>query len=239
MLWLGIDDTDTLDTPGTNKLVLHLTRVLAPEMTARLVVRHQLFFDPRIPYTSHNGAASLLVELRADWSLEILADRMGSIIREWSPAGSDPGLCIAPHVPQQVVDFGQRCQHEVVSQAEAHALAAEHGLYLASLGGTGDGVIGALAAVGLLATNNDGRVLHQGYGEGEPFDVRGCLPVQEILRRGVTRVEHLETGESIDQGNVELSKRLRPNLRNGELILFVKAPEEASCDAEWQAVKVT
>lgn len=239
MYWLGIDDTDTLDSPGTNKLALHLLRVFADEVAIKLIVRHQLLVDPRIPYTSHNGCVSLSVTPKATWSIAQLAGRLRPLIEEWSPPGSDPGFCVADHVPLEIVEFGERCQVAVVTSGEAHDVARRCGVHLESVGGTGGGVIGALAGVGLLATGNDGRVLHYGDGTGERFDVRGSLPVREVLRRGVTRVEHQLTGESIDHGTVILAKRLRPNLRNGELVLYV-APAAGipAEEAVWQAAKV-
>lgn len=237
MLWLGIDDTDTLETPGTNKLALALVGQLSDVVSIRLVVRHQLFLDPHVPYTSHNGSASLLAEPVGALDVAALAARIRRIVVDWCPPGSDPGLCIATHVPPEVTAFGQRCQHDVVTQAEAHALARQHVLHLESIGGTGDGAIGALAAVGLLATRNDGRVLHYGENGTEPFDVKGSLSIDEILRRGVERVENVDTGAAIRQGNVVLAKRLRPNLRDGKLVLFVR-PEASLDPSAWQAVKV-
>ena len=236
MLWIGIDDTDTLDSPGTNKLALHLVAALADTITIRLVARHQLFFDPRVPYTSHNGAASLLADVDPTLDLPTLFARVRSKVQDWSPAGSDPGLCMARQVPAEVIEFGRRCQRDVVSQAAAHEVAARHGILLEGLAGTGDGAIGALAAVGLLATENDGRILHYGETGTESFDVRGTLGVDEILRRGVSRVENFRTGEPITSGTVELVKRLRPNLRRGKLVLYVQ-PNPAA-EAAWQAVKV-
>jgi hypothetical protein len=237
VLWLGIDDTDTLDSPGTNKLALALVGHLADVLTIRLVVRHQLFLDPRVPYTSHNGSASLWAEPTGELDVPRLADRIRRIVIDWCPPGSDPGLCIATQVPAAVTAFGQRCQHDVVTQAEAHALARQHSLHLESIGGTGDGAIGALAAVGLLATRNDGRVLHHGNQGTAPFDVKGSLSVEEILRRGVERVENLATGAGIRNGTVALAKRLRPNLRDGKLVLYVR-PDANLDGSAWQAVKV-
>src|SRR5262245_47248862 len=115
MLWLGIDDTDTLDTPGTNKLALHLADVLAAEMPVRIVVRHQLLFDPRVPYTSHNGCVSLQLDVPLELGIEKLADTLRPIILDWSPAGSDPGICITEVVPDEVTQFGLRCQTDVVT----------------------------------------------------------------------------------------------------------------------------
>src|SRR4051812_31276378 len=42
MIYVGIDDTDTLDDPGTNQLARHLVGELSNEFEARLILRHQL-----------------------------------------------------------------------------------------------------------------------------------------------------------------------------------------------------
>ena len=59
MILLGIDDTDTLEDPGTNQLARHLLRELADRFRARLVTRHQLLEDPRVPCTKKNGCAAI------------------------------------------------------------------------------------------------------------------------------------------------------------------------------------
>jgi hypothetical protein len=238
-LLLGIDDTDMLDSPGTNKLAIHLAQLLAPEVTVRMILRHQLFFDPRVPYTSHNGSASLLLEVADDFEISRLADTIRPVIEQWCPEGSDPGFCITRQVPAEIVEFAQRCQYDVVSQAEALDLAAKHGIHLEVVGGTGDGIIGALAAVGLLSTRNDGRVLHFGRIEELPYDITGYQVVATLLSRGVGQIECRDTGEVISSGAIKLGKRLRPNLRAGNIVLYV-VPNvaEDSALALWEAVKV-
>ena len=62
MIYVGIDDTDVLDTPGTNQLARALVKHVAGQCRCTLIVRHQLLDDPRVPYTSHNGSASVLFE---------------------------------------------------------------------------------------------------------------------------------------------------------------------------------
>jgi hypothetical protein len=103
------------------------------------------------------------------------------------------------------------------------------------LGGTEDGVIGALAAVGLMATKNDGRVVHFGSSGEDWYDVTGCLSVEEILARGVEEIRAMDDGEPITTGMVDVGKRLRPNLRLGRVVLFA-----TRCgDAAWEAVRLT
>lgn len=239
MLWLGIDDTDTLDTPGTNKLALHVASLLAPEISVQVIVRHQLLIDPRVPYTSHNGCVSLRIDGPTELGVGDLAIWLRPIILDWSPSGSDPGVCIASNVPDEVTLFGLSCQTEVVHQQDALRLAAESGMYIESLGGTGDGVIGALAAVGLLATQNDGRIIHWGNERPHWSDVTGSQAVSDLLDWGIAEIRCLETQRRVEHGRVTLSKRLRPNLRGGQAVLFV-APTSMDdlSDAEWQAIKI-
>lgn len=235
---LGIDDTDTAETPGTNKLVLHLADKFGASWQVRWIVRHQLLVDPRIPYTSHNGCASLLVESRL--GADELAERLVPAIVAWCPPGSDPGLCIAARdtIGDEIIEFGRRCQREVVSPEDAQRTAARRGVRLESLGGTGDGVIGALAAVGLLATRDDGRILESGCGQSRWSDITGWQTVDDLAGLGV-RAVRLDTRQNVLRGRVLLSKRLRPNLRGGEAVLFVEPAAETSAgDEAWQALKV-
>ena len=60
MIYVGIDDTDVRDSPGTNQLARHLIRHLPADYEPVVAIRHQLLVDPRVPYTSKNSSASLL-----------------------------------------------------------------------------------------------------------------------------------------------------------------------------------
>ena len=59
MIYVGIDDTDVIGSPGTNQLARAIVRRLGDVAKGAIVCRHQLFFDPRVPYTSQNGSASI------------------------------------------------------------------------------------------------------------------------------------------------------------------------------------
>ncbi|HVT30023.1 MAG TPA: hypothetical protein VHE81_18540 [Lacipirellulaceae bacterium] len=249
MIYVGIDDTDTLDDPGTNQLARHLVRELAGQFRGQMILRHQLLEDPRVPCTKKNGCASILLEpvgwARPNtpsqfgssdrWAMSTLQERLRELIVPWCPVGSDPGLCVVDHVPSSVVDWGLRCQRELVSQDEARQLAAKHKIHLQGLGGTEDGVIGALAAIGLMATRNDGRVVYFGSNGADWYDVTGCLDVADIRARGVDEVVAVETGEPLTTGTVDVGKRLRPNFRHGKIVLY--ATRQGT--AHWDAVRVT
>jgi hypothetical protein len=152
----------------------------------------------------------------------------------WFKPGSDPGLCVTAVVPPEVSAFGRRCQQELVGQDEARSLAAAHGLHLEGLSGTEGGVIGALAAVGLIATGDDGRVVHIG---GWPDDLSGPQPLAVLRARGV-EVRELATGGPVAEGTVEVGKHLRPNYRGGQIVLYV-VPSPVGEPTRWQAVRLT
>ena len=63
-VYVGFDDTDTHDSEyGTGKLVRRFERMLPEGCNLWGVVRQQLLFDERIPYTSHNSSACAIVDI--------------------------------------------------------------------------------------------------------------------------------------------------------------------------------
>jgi hypothetical protein len=239
VLYVGLDDTDTLDHPGTNKLARHLAGLLGRRFAVRLIVRHQLLEDPRVPCTRKNGCAAMLVAADGAEAVPEVEGIIKPAILAWVPAGSDPGLCIAAAVPDEVRRWGRRCQRELVTQSEARALAKSRGIYLEGLGGSEDGVIGALAAAGLVATGDDGRVIHRGDDAEDLFEIDGPQPITALTTRGVDEVRCIRSGDAVTTGVVDLGKRLRPNYRGGRVVLFVAPRAEPGSDAQWDAVRVT
>lgn len=234
MIIIGIDDTDIIGSPGTNQLARQIMRDLSGDYRCVRIVRHQLLDDPRVPYTSQNGSASIMIERRgdSDRSSNMNAAETASLLdccrhamQNWFVEGSDPGLCfLSGDCPPEIVDWGHRCQREFVARADAYALAADAGLHLESLGGTQDGVIGALAAIGLASTEDDGRIVQLGEW---PDDLSGSQAVNALTERGV-RVCEMETERVLTDGSVDVGKHLRPNVRNGGAVLFVESPHDAA-----------
>jgi hypothetical protein len=237
VIYVGIDDTDVAGAPGTNQVVRRILARLGREFETVVAVRHQLLFDPRIPYTSKNSSASILFGRDGLRAAEELARRMRGELQQEFVEGSDPGLCVTDHVPEEVVEFGGRCQRDVVTQEEARRLAAQHGIHLEGLGGTEDGVIGALAAVGLAATGNDGRVVQIA---SWPDDLSGPQQVELLRARGVDQIRNVQSGEPVLRGTIDVGKHLRPNYRDGQVVLFVTASDDdRSLETDWQAVRFT
>jgi hypothetical protein len=236
MIYLGLDDTDVLDSPGTNQLARHITRQIADSYRTQLIVRHQLLEDPRVPCTSKNGCASLLLQPLREGSLDTLVEQLREVILSWCPTGSDPGLCVAAEVPEGIMRWGERCQRELVTQSEARELAAHSEVYLTGLGGTEGGVIGALAAVGLLAARRPGRVIYLGTAEHDFFDVCGWQAVPDLRAEGIDEIQRVDSNSPVTAGSVDVGKRLRPNYHDGRVVLYV-TPLESGEGPRWQAVR--
>ena len=93
---VGIDDTDNLTSPGTGWIAQSLQKELASQGLGEPlgVTRHQLFLDPRVPYTSHNSSACLALATPGDPDLDAIERCAAQFLRDHAADGSDPGLAI-------------------------------------------------------------------------------------------------------------------------------------------------
>jgi hypothetical protein len=103
-----------------------------------------------------------------------------------------------------------------VHQREARALAFASDIALLGLGGDESGVIGALAAVGLVASENDGRYVLVGRSR----ELHGLQQVSALLAAGIFDVQTAE-GERVVRGLVQTDK-LRPARRGGRPVAVVQ-----------------
>ena len=125
------------------------------------ISRHQLYFHQDVPYTSHNSSMCTEMDIPKARLPEVIDLAMGHLSVSCA-AGSDPGLCVAcaDDVPQAaaLIAYGRRCKCGLTTKDEAYRLAMSQGIHLSEHGGSGDGVIGALAGVGLRMFGFDGRI---------------------------------------------------------------------------------
>lgn len=191
---VGIDDTDNHESRGTGFHARQLALKLEESGLAIVhgITRHQNYVHPAIRYTSQNSSACLLVETD---KYEELKSFSRLFLLEVSPEGSDAGLCIADEsdIPRLVIKFGSRAKYDLLTLEEARETAVKFGsIYLEGLTGTHDGIIGALAAVGLRKYGNDGRFiwlrkkkelrdLEPGY--YAPSELREDFGIEQILIR--------------------------------------------------------
>ncbi len=226
MVYIALDDTDTLESRGTGYLAREIAAALAAEYTLLGVTRHQLLRDPRVPCTKNNSSAAILLAAEKLELDALLARAQALMLADFQP-GSDPGLCVAAHVPAAITAFGRRAQSEIVTQAEARALAAEHGIRLIGLGGDQGGVIGALAGLGLAASGDDGRYVLVGRSR----ELAGLQPIPALLAAGIAAVQTVD-GQPVSDGMVQTDK-LRPARRGGQPIAVVEWTGEY-----WQPLKL-
>lgn len=220
VVYVAIDDTDMPDSRGTGYLARGLGALLSADGDEPLgITRHQLFVDPRIPYTSHNSSAC--VALRSGRPPEDIARSTGAALASRAAPGSDPGLCVivADRVGRDVVAFGERAKREIVTADEARALASVCGAHLSSHGGTGLGIIGALAAAGLRAGGNDGRFLELRGTRA----LRGSTTVAELRSSGVEAFAMDGRSVSLDEdARVDVGDWCRPVLLGGRATLLIE-----------------
>lgn len=229
---IGIDDTDNQWSPGTGRRARSLLRKLAAADlgAAAGATRHQLLVDDRIPYTSHNSSACLAWRSPAgnpDAVAARIIELAGQFLERVCPPDADPGLAVA--IPAllgenaaMLVDFGYRAKQEVLHAGQARDLAAELGVHLSGHGGTQDGVLGALAAIGLQLSGNDGLFITLPGIEELPIeatidDLLALTPI-DLARDGAC--QQPEPGELI-----ELGDWVRPVLLDGRAVLLLEPPK--------------
>lgn len=227
-----IDDTDNLETRGTGELARMMSEHIHEMKLGKCsdITRHQLYFHQDIPYTSHNSAMCFVVEHQKDIYDDLKDFAMEFLIKERAE-GSDPGLCIAEMEKlknhQSLINYGQRAKKDILTKELAYETAKNLGVHLSEHGGTGGGVIGALAGVGLRLSGSDGRF------KGKiqfPFTEKK-LTVREILdNSNVDKVQGLEGEEISDDEKIMLGEKVKAVLLNHQKVLLVyqKYDEEAN-----------
>ncbi len=225
-VFIGLDDTDDKDSPrGTGRLarlLLDHLRDRFPRVSSLGVLRLQLPIDPRIPYTSHNSSACLLLDVSdAGIRLGELEDAAHAFVSGEAAPGSDPGVCIADSagLHRQVVRFALKTASQVVERREAEQLARHMDIRLAPLGGDGGGVIGALAAVGLAAQGNCGRYIDLG-----PIrDLEETVTAGRLRDAGIEVISMDREGRSLEGWEtIGTGGWLRPRRIGSSPVVFVE-----------------
>jgi len=217
--FIGLDDTDNLESRGTGHLARTLAQALAQDFRVHGVTRHQLLQDARVPMTAKNSCAGIIFEGDSFSLGEVALYACKVMLDDFQP-GSDPGLCVASNMSAEIIAYGKRAQREFLHQGEARELAVAHDIFLEGLGGDEDGVIGALAAVGLAASGEDGRYVQL----GSVRNLGGLLPIADVLAAGISSVLTLD-GISVTDGLI-LTDKMRPARRNGGPVLFVERQDD-------------
>lgn len=222
-LLVCIDDTDNLESRGTGKLAAILADGIGQSGWGRasFITRHQLFVHPDIPYTSHNSAMCFALDAAPPDRQKII-DFAGHFLVNESAPGSDPGLCVvAPAELAQadrLVEYGRAAKSRVLTKEDAYGLARHLGAHLSEHGGSGQGVVGALAGTGLRLGGNDGRL----RGRLEIGAAGDVLTAADLTRHPL--IDRLQTldGEPLGpQDRVMLGEKVKTVLLEGLSVLLV------------------
>lgn len=235
-IFVGIDDTDNKDSRGTGFQSRMLAKTIQENNLGEVISisRHQLFVHKDIPYTSQNSSACLLVKC-AD--IERLSKAAEKFLIENAAEGSDVGLAIAKkyQIHNDIVNWGISAKQKVLLKQQAFQLAAKNNVFLKGLTGTHDGVIGALAALGLRKSGNDGRCIW--LAGKELRDIYGVYPICELFE--LVNIENVEdkngnainTTEKIFTGNW-----LRPVIRKNKITIIAEQSEN-TVKYEWKVAE--
>ncbi len=181
-IYIAIDDTDSLEIGATGQSANELRQIIRTKGWGEPepVTRHQLLLHPDIPYTSHNSSMCFSVDMKED-ELDNLIHCAAEFLENTSAPGSDPGLCVAAIDRIKDIDcliqFGFKAKKEILNKEAAYKTAEYCSIHLSEHGGTGQGIIGAIAAIGLRMTGNDGRF----QGKIKLKDIGEAMGIEEIL----------------------------------------------------------
>ena len=163
---LCIDDTDNLESAGTGEMLQEICKLLTAKnlCTEGFVSRHQLFIHENIKYTSHNSSMCCELEHVKRENIPQIIKIAAEYLEKNAAEGSDPGVCFVQHEelenPEELVAYGMRAKNEVLTKEIAYEFAARYPqhIHLSEHGGTGEGIIGALAGCGLRISGSDGKL---------------------------------------------------------------------------------
>lgn len=226
-IYLCIDDTDNIESKGTGAIAGEIASLIESMGwgSCQSITRHQLLVHPDVPYTSHNSSMCFTADIGSD-DLDAVIKGAVKILDNESAEGSDPGLCVfipeqLPQLKQQeIILFGKRAKQEVLSKKDAYDLAHSLSIHLSEHGGTGQGVIGALAGIGLRLTGNDGRF----KGNHKLKSENKIVLVKEILEN--TTIELVRTQEGLvlhETEEIVLGEKLKSVFLNHKSVLLVES----------------
>lgn len=231
-----IDDTDDFESRGTGEIAELISEGLSASGWAECgrVTRHQLLIHPDIAYTSHNSSMCFPAQIEPG-ALEYVTEWCQTTLAAESVSAADPGLCIA--AVERVADtdalmgFGLSAKQRVHTKDEAYELANRLGVHLSEHGGTGIGVIGALAGAGLRLSGNDGRF------KGKFGITNGgeTITVMELTTYGVESARTMSGTHLAGHERIVTQDECKLVLLDGQAVLLVEATQ-AGAPAPWRPV---
>lgn len=151
LIHVGIDDTDSLNGRCTTHVAFKIVNYILQNRLGEFVDYPLLIrLNPNVPWkTRGNGAVCL--RLRSDNYARIV-DYVAKYVENNSAldSGANPGVAILAGkiVPEMIQEFGRRAMYDILSLEKAKKIARKFVNMKYILYGNGQGLIGALAAIG-------------------------------------------------------------------------------------------
>jgi len=223
-LLIGIDDTDNKESRGTGYNSRQLAAAIEAENLGKVrgITRHQLFVHPDIPYTSQNSSACLEVTTNNYNEIKVFCR---NFMLQIGAVGSDVGLCIIRKdiVSEEIIKWGVDAKSIVLKMDDAVEKVHRNEIYLEGLTGTKDGIIGALAAVGLRAGGNDGRFIWLNSKKNLRDIEHDIHKVEDLIKNaGIDMVQPIEKDVVNPSEKVYLNNWARPVLRDNNSVLLIE-----------------
>lgn len=232
---LGIDDTDSPGSPTTAALALALGRNFENLGIAEFicVTCHPLFTHPPLVGACGNRAVCILLDAQPLRAREIELDCREYLRRESSP-GSNPGFALAAwnQFAPEVVVWGKTARFTLLERQAALSLGRQAGMSISGLAGSGCGVIGALAAVGLRFEGSDGWV---DWMPGLDALIGVYTPVTLADAARFDRVETESGRRPALDDRILISHRPRPVLKGGNITLLL-TPAKRGSEHHWEVL---
>ncbi len=228
-IYVAIDDTDNLEVGATGQSANELRKIMKDKGWGKPepVTRHQLLIHPDVPYTSHNSSMCFTVDMGLE-KLDEFINCAADFLETTSAPGSDPGLCVAVddriNNIELLMSFGYKTKQEIVNMEEAYKIAEVCGIHLSEHGGTGQGIIGALAGIALRMSGNDGRF----QGRTKLKDAGESMRIGEII--ATTEIEEVQSIDGhvlADDEILIVGDKIKTVLLEGKRKLLVYRENEA------------
>jgi len=235
IFYLGVDDTGQPGKAGTGELALQLGLHLQSQGLARLVhiTEHSLLPAAEIPGASVNLAYCLTLEAEKLRLRDLDMESRVFIMRHAS-AGANAGFALAraDEVTGRILSFGKACRSLVMERSDARELSRECGIITAGFTGSGNGIIGALAAIGWRWHGSDAVITWM----PGLASLHGIQTVTEILR--LCTFDYIRTVRGKTpafEDRINLGDHPTALLKSDHSLLLLEAAPR-SADWQWTAL---
>lgn len=223
-IYVAIDDSRQLDGGKAGETAFLLGKYIEKRGWGKSAIpsRHRLYPNPATGCKKHNTARSLAADIDEQHLADFI-DYACTLVKSTGTPDSNAGLVIAiPELmdnPGELVQYAYQVKEEMIGKEEALKLVDRPGLYVFELNGSGNGIIGALAAAGLRMTGNDGQFRGKlQVGSGEDYIAR----VREIIDETyVEQVKNMNFETLHDDEYVRMGEKVKVVLLDNQYTLMV------------------